>query len=177
MAPIVAILLKAGLSYAAAAAATKGVDYLKEKTGVDLSSVKEELTPDEHLKISQAQEDNFEEWSSLQIRAMEHEEKLETIAASDRDSARKMQETALKSDSEFAKHFVYIFISAWSIFSMAFIILISTTKVDENSIRFVDTILGWVIGTAMGSIFAFLLGTTVRNSKKDDTINELVKGK
>ena len=48
--------------------------------------------------------------------------------------------------------------------------------VDQQNLRMVDTILGFVLGTAIASIFNWLYGTTVRSATKDDTIKQLVSG-
>ena len=38
-----------------------------------------------------------------------------------------------------------------------------------------DTILGFLIGTAIAGIFNFFLGTTFRSQKKDETISTLAR--
>ena len=95
----------------------------------------------------------------------------------DVDSARRMQMEALKQDDLFAKRFVYWFSIAWSLFAMVF--LLSTTFMDipEKNIRTVDTVLGFLLGTAISSIFSYFLGTSYTSRRKDDTISQLSANK
>jgi hypothetical protein len=98
---------------------------------------------------------------------------IEKAYLADTDSARKMQMEALKQDDLFAKRFVYWFSIAWSLFAMVF--LLSTTFMDipEKNVRTVDTVLGFLLGTAISSIFSYFLGTSYSSRSKDVTINKL----
>lgn len=102
---------------------------------------------------------------------------IEKAYLADVDSARKMQMEALKQDDLFAKRFVYWFSIAWSLFAMVF--LLSTTFMDipEKNIRTVDTVLGFLLGTAISSIFSYFLGTSYTSRRKDDTISQLSANK
>ena len=91
----------------------------------------------------------------------------------DTDSARKMQIAALQQDDRFSKRFIYVFAIAWSLFAMVFFCLVTFATIPEKNVRLADTIIGFLIGTAIASIFNFFLGTTFRSQKKDDTINQL----
>ena len=98
---------------------------------------------------------------------------IEKAYLADTDSARRMQMEALKQDDLFAKRFVYWFSIAWSLFAMVF--LLSTTFMDipEKNVRTVDTVLGFLLGTAISSIFSYFLGTSYSSRSKDVTINKL----
>ena len=98
---------------------------------------------------------------------------IEKAYLADVDSARRMQMEALKQEDLFAKRFVYWFSIAWSLFAMVF--LLSTTFMDipEKNIRTVDTVLGFLLGTAISSIFSYFLGTSYTSRRKDDTISKL----
>lgn len=102
---------------------------------------------------------------------------IEKAYLADVDSARRMQMEALKQDDLFAKRFVYWFSIAWSLFAMVF--LLSTTFMDipEKNIRTVDTVLGFLLGTAISSIFSYFLGTSYTSRRKDDTISQLSANK
>lgn len=100
---------------------------------------------------------------------LKHEEAL----LADRDSARKMQIAALGQDDLFSKRFIYVFAAGWSIFAMVFFCLVTFAEIPETNVRIADTILGFLIGTAIASIFNFFLGTTHRSQKKDDAIQAL----
>ena len=86
-----------------------------------------------------------------------------------------MQASALQQDDLFAKRFIYWFAIGWSVFSMAFFLAITFVDIPKGNIRVVDTILGFLLGTAIASIFNFFLGTTVRSGQKDRTIQSLVQ--
>lgn len=95
----------------------------------------------------------------------------------DRQDARRMQGAALRQDDLFSKRFVYFFATAWSIFAMAFMLVVTLCDIPEQNHRMVDTILGFLLGTAIAGIFNFFLGTTYRSQKKDDTISTLARNK
>lgn len=99
----------------------------------------------------------------------------EEIYLKDAQSAREMQAAALGQDDLFSKRFIYWFAIGWSVFSMVFFCLVTFTVVPEKNVRIADTILGFLIGTAIASIFNFFLGTTYRSQKKDETISNLAQ--
>lgn len=93
----------------------------------------------------------------------------------DTQDARHMQVAALQQDDQFAKRFVYWFAIGWSLFAMGFFLAITFAEIPKANIRVVDTILGFLLGTAIASIFNFFLGTTVRSGQKDNTISVLAR--
>lgn len=113
--------------------------------------------------------------AEIEMRRIEGD--IEKAYLADVDSARKMQVAALQQDDLFAKRFVYWFSIAWSLFAMVF--LLSTTFMDipEKNIRTVDTVLGFLLGTAISSIFSYFLGTSYTSRRKDDTISQLSANK
>ena len=95
----------------------------------------------------------------------------------DTQDARHMQVAALQQDDLFAKRFIYWFAIGWSLFAMGFMVVVTLCVIPEQNLRMVDTILGFLLGTAIAGIFNFFLGTTYRSQKKDDTISNLTKAK
>ena len=91
----------------------------------------------------------------------------------DRDGARAMQIVALQQDDWFAKNFLYIFTSVWSIFAMAYFSFVTFGTVPEGGVRMADTILGVLIGTVLTGFFNFFFGSS--KSSKDKT-DALMKG-
>jgi hypothetical protein len=91
----------------------------------------------------------------------------------DRDGARAMQIVALQQDDWFAKNFIYIFTSVWSIFAMAYFAFVTFGTVPEGGVRMADTILGVLIGTVLTGFFNFFFGSS--KSSKDKT-DALMKG-
>ena len=95
---------------------------------------------------------------------------VERAYLKDTDSARQVQIAALQQNDIFAKRFVYWFAIAWSLFAMAFFIAITYAPIPERNVRIADTILGFLIGTAIAQIFNFFLGTSLQSRNKDNTI-------
>lgn len=89
--------------------------------------------------------------------------------------ARSLQKTAIGSTDKFVRRFVYYFIIAWSLFSMAFLIAVTFFPIPAESIRFADTILGFLLGTGIASVFNFMVGSTRGSEKKNETISDLAK--
>ena len=98
---------------------------------------------------------------------------IEKAYLADTDSARRMQMEALKQDDLFAKRFVYWFSIAWSLFAMVFLLSSTFMDIPEKNIRTVDTVLGFLLGTAISSIFSYFLGTSYTSRRKDETISQL----
>jgi hypothetical protein len=91
----------------------------------------------------------------------------------DRDGARAMQIVALQQDDWFAKNFLYVFTSVWSVFAMAYFTFVTFGTVPEGGVRMADTILGVLIGTVLTGFFNFFFGSS--KSSKDKT-EALMKG-
>jgi hypothetical protein len=86
----------------------------------------------------------------------------------DRKDARAMATVALKSDDPFVRRFTYYFIAAWSVFAMVYIPAMTFCDIPEKNVRFADTILGFLLGTIVASMFAFLLGSSFGSRQKDN---------
>lgn len=106
-------------------------------------------------------------------RVMAQQAELDRLAYGDTANARHMQEVALMQDDLFSKRFVYYLASFWSVFTCAYIFVISLIDVPEKSVRFVDTILGFLLGTVVATIIQFFLGSSI-GSKAKDTLAEIL---
>ncbi len=106
-------------------------------------------------------------------RVMERQTELDKMAYGDTASARHMQEVALQQDDLFSKRFVYYLASGWSVFTCIYILIVSVMKIPDNSVRFVDTVLGFLLGTVVATIIQFFLGSSI-GSKSKDTLAELL---
>ena len=156
IAGIVSSLISNNLPGVAQGVVDKGIDYVEEKLGMKL---KPDMSPEEIQKVSEA--------------AMKHEEFLISEGYKDVADARDMQKEALKQEDVWSKRFIYIFAGIWSIFSMVFIFAITFGNVPQESIRFADTILGFLLGTIIATIIQFFFGSSVTSRKRTD---ELVHG-
>lgn len=92
---------------------------------------------------------------------------LEKAYLVDRQDARGMQEVALGQNDLFSKRYVYYFMSAWSLFSMIYITLVTffppSTEAGKSNAA---TVLGFLLGTAVATMFAFLMGSTDGGKEK-----------
>jgi len=156
LAGILSSLISGGLPSVAKAVVERGQSYVEEKLGV---SLKPDMSPEEIQKVSEA--------------AMKHEEFIISEGYKDIADARDMQKEALKQDDVWSKRFIYIFAGIWSLFAMVFIFAITFGQVSETSIRFADTILGFLLGTVIATILQFFFGSSVTSRKRTD---ELVDG-
>lgn len=153
IAGIVAQLVSNNLPKVAQAVVDKGVSYVEEKLGVP-------LTP----SMSK------EEIERIRVESQKHDEFNAKLAFENTQGARAMQVAALSQSDVFSKRFVYYFISAWSLASMIFIAMAAFTNIPETNMRTVDTVLGFILGTAVTSMFNFLLGSTITSRQKNDLL-------
>ena len=73
------------------------------------------------------------------------------------------------------KNFVYLFISVWSLFAISYIVAVTFLEIPKENQRFADTILGFLLATALGGMFQYLLGTTPQSKAKDSAIKALAE--
>jgi hypothetical protein len=130
----------------------KGVDYVQDKMGI-------QLKPE-----GEATKEDYAKWSA---EAAKHEEFMAEIDLKNMQGARDMQLKAMDSDDPLVRRFVYYFVTFWSILSAAYIGCITFGEIPEDNIRFADTILGFVLGTMVASMFQFLLGSSLGSRNKD----------
>lgn len=90
-------------------------------------------------------------------------------------SARELQKVALEQNDTFSKRFLYYFIIGWSLFSMAFLVGVTFFPIPAESVRFADTILGFLLGTAIASVFSFMVGSSKGSRNKDEAIVNISK--
>ncbi len=153
VASIVSGLISNGLPKIADAVLEKGVDYVEQKLGVTLK-------PEDEMKP--------EDVKYLRERAMRHAEFMVEQEVKDKANARDMAKAAMASNDWFVRRFTYFFITAWSIFAMVYIPYITFGTIPVENTRFADTILGFMLGTVMASMFNFLLGSSFGSRKKDE---------
>lgn len=153
IASIVSGLIANGLPKVADAVIDKGVDYVEEKLGI-------ELKPE-----GQATQADYDRIAS---EANRHEEFLVELELKNVQNARAMQEKAMDSEDPLVRRFVYFFIGFWSLLSSFYIGFITFGSIPQENLRFADTILGFVLGTMVSSMFQFLLGSSIGSRRKDE---------
>lgn len=152
---IISSLVASNLPRVAQAVADKGLEYVEDKLGLKLEPT---MTP--------------EKVAEVQLAAQKHEEFKIEQAYKDTADARDMQKVALQQSDVFSKRFVYYLAIFWSVFTAAFITAITFAGIPPESVRFADTILGFLLGTIVATIMNFFFGSS--QSSKDKT-QELVK--
>lgn len=153
VASIVSNLISNGMHKVADAVIEKGVDAVQDKLGIELKP-EGQATPEYNDK--------------LKAEAMKHEEFMAELDEKSRQRATDMQLQAMKSDDPLVRRFVYIFIGWWSVFATIYIPVITFLDIPEGNERFADTILGFLLGTMVASMFNFLLGSSQGSRMKDD---------
>lgn len=152
VASIVSNLISNGLPKVADAVMDKGVEAVEAKLGMKLKP-EGEATPEDNAKLKEA--------------AMKHEEFMAEIDLKNMQGARDMQLKAMESDDPLVRRFVYYFIGFWSVLAAVYIGFITFGYIPPDNIRFADTILGFVLGTMVASMFQFLLGSSIGSRNKD----------
>jgi len=156
MIPLVGMLASAGLDLVSKFIDTgkdKAIDVIKEKTGIDLS--KKEPTKQDIQKLKEFQEKERD----FILKQLE-------IFAKDRANARHMQEVALTQDGWFAKNFIYLFAFFWSVVAGVFIFMAMTYDIPQQNQRYVDTIIGFLMGTIISGIITFFYGSSLGSKEK-----------
>jgi len=110
--------------------------------------------------------------AEIQMAAMKHAEFMAEIDLKNTQDARDMQEKAMENADPWVRRFVYILAAFWSAFAVSYIVLITVVDIPEKNIRFVDTVLGFILGTVVATILNFFFGSS--QSSKDKT-KELMK--
>jgi hypothetical protein len=152
IASIVSGLIQNNMHKVADAVIDKGVDYVQDKMGI-------QLKPE-----GEATKEDYAKWSA---EAAKHEEFMAEIDLKNMQGARDMQLKAMDSDDPLVRRFVYYFVSFWSVLSATYIGCITFVDIPDENIRFADTILGFVLGTMVASMFQFLLGSSLGSRSKD----------
>ncbi len=171
--PLIQSLMSSGLDILASAVANKGKEYVEEKLGVTLEPV---ISPEKAMELKELE---FRHEELLQQMALEGRKlDLEELKAglADLSDSRGMQKAALAQDDLFSKRFIYWFAMAWCGFAAVYIMAITLMTIPKDSVRFADTILGFLLGTVVSQIIAFFFGSSLRSSNKDRVIEALSRG-
>ena len=89
------------------------------------------------------------------------------LAQENTKDARAMQVAALQQSDIFSKRFVAYLSAFWSIMAVTYIGFVTFTAIPESNVRFVDTILGFLLGTVVATVLNFWLGSSAGSRAKD----------
>lgn len=174
MIPIVAALVNAGLGILGTAVASKGKEFIQDKLNVDITK----MLGSEEGKIQLAQLEMQHEQALQEFAIQRKEQELEEvkIEQANTSDARDMQKVALSQSDTFSKRFLYYFSWFWSAASLLYIFLITFLTIPDNSVRFADTILGFLLGTIIATILNFFYGSSKSSKDKDESLSDAIKG-
>jgi hypothetical protein len=161
-----------GLIAMAASKITEALGYSVEATPDAISEAVGRATPEQQARLKEL--DNQFKIEMIRL-GYDHIEKLMAHEVDNVKDARAMQVAALQQDSWFAKNYVYILASFWSVVSILYVFLITFSTIPQESVRFADTILGFILGTVISTIINFFMGSAISSKNKDETISSLVK--
>lgn len=171
---LLAPLLSSGLNLIGNAVLAKGKDWVKEKTGVDVD--KASLSQEELNKLQQYEMDHEEELLKIKLEDNKISAELEKAYIADVQNARGMNIEAIKSDDPFVRRFIYYLAIFWSLASATYIGFITFGYIPKENMRFADTILGFLLGTAIASILNFFYGSSKGSHDKTEALaKELAK--
>ena len=153
IASIVSGLIQNNMHKVADAVMDKGVDYVEQKMGI-------KLKPE-----GEATKEDYEKWNA---EAAKHEEFMAELDEKSRQRATDMQLTAMKSEDWLVRRFVYLFAAFWAVMACTYIGFITFAEIPEKNLRFVDTILGVVIGGVITTLLSFFYGSSQGSRAKDD---------
>ena len=174
--PIVSMLAGKGLDLLTntlSSASDKGVDkikdFIEEKTGLDITSEDQvsQMSAEQIVELQRLtfEEKKFFEDVALKYKQMEYE---------DRKDARDMQKEAIKQTDLFTKRFNSIFASAITTLAFAYCFCVTFITIPERNVRIADTILGFLLGTAVAAIINFYFGSSGGSKEKDEQIAALI---
>lgn len=145
--------------------AEKVLSVARTVTGID--------APEFAVEAIQA---NPEKAAEFQLAMADKKLEFERLYLSDVQNARAMQVAALGQEDVFSKRFVYYFAAAWSLFTMCYLVGVTfAPALSESGKANSATVLGFLMGTVVASIFAWLFGSTKGSKEKDQTISALSK--
>lgn len=167
MAPLIGIALQLAAKFAPDALRHFGADEtatsVAEKVVEIAQAVSGTDTPTAALDVLSKLPEHAAEF---RMALLDADSELERLATADRADARKLQGIALQQDDLFSKRFVYYFAAAWSLFTMFYITAITFWPPGESGQAIANTVLGFLLGTAVASIFAYFYGSTKGSAEK-----------
>lgn len=173
MLPIVSALVNAGLGILGSAVATKGKEFIQDKLNVDITKLLQ--SEEGKIQLAQIELQHQEILQKFAIDRKNQEIEENKLVQANTSDARDLQKVALIQSDVFSKRFLYYFSWFWSGAAIIYIFLITFINIPETSIRFADTILGFLLGTVIAQIFNFFYGSSKSSKDKDAKISQLIK--
>lgn len=165
--PVLADLIPDAIGYFAGDKAEKAADDLlgiaSKVTGKNKDEALEAIKADPQTALK------------FKIAVMEDKYRLDQMFLDDKKDARSLQKEALKQDDTFSKRFVYYFAIGWSLFAAIYMTGITFLEVSNQQQGYANTILGFLLGTAVSAIFQFFYGSSKGSKDKTDIQSGIFK--
>ena len=166
IAGLVSMLADKGLDLISSAidgGADKAKEYIEDKTGIKLDK---NLTDEQVAELKKFEMTNKVELEKLALANKQEDnrasEAVQKIQADEYGNARNMQIENLRQDDKFSKRFVYYFAIFWSAFAVIYLTGITFAEIHKENIRFADTIVGFLLGTIIATMFGFFYGNSIK---------------
>ena len=166
IAGLVSMLADKGLDLISSAidgGADKAKQYIEDKTGIKLDK---NLTDEQVAELKKFEMTNQLELEKLALANKQEDnrasEAVQKIQADEYGNARNMQIENLRQDDKFSKRFVYYFAIFWSTFAVIYLTGITFAEIPKENIRFADTIVGFLLGTIIATMFGFFYGNSIK---------------
>ena len=166
VASIVSMLADKGLNLISSAidgGADKAKEYIEDKTGIKLDK---NLTDEQVAELKKFEMTNKIELEKLALANKQEDnrasEATQKIQADEYGNARNMQIENLRQEDKFSKRFVYYFALFWSLFAVIYLTGITFIEIPKENIRFADTIVGFLLGTIIATMFGFFYGNSIK---------------
>ena len=166
IAGLVSMLADKGLDLISSAidgGADKAKEYIEDKTGIKLDK---NLTDEQVAELKKFEMTNKLELEKLALANKQEDnrasEAVQKIQADEYGNARNMQIENLRQDDKFSKRFVYYFAIFWSAFAVIYLTGITFAEIPKENIRFADTIVGFLLGTIIATMFGFFYGNSIK---------------
>lgn len=172
MPPFLLPLISKGLSLLGNAALVKGKEWIKEKTGVDVS--KASLSDEDITKLKEYELTHAIQLEQIKLENNKLDLALEEMFLKDKQGARVMQGIALNQDDIFSKRFIYYYATFLSMLTFAYVFIITFMDIPDNNVRFADTTLGFLLGSILSPIVGFMYGSSKSSQAKDELLTAVV---
>lgn len=157
---LIGSLLSNNLPQVAQAVVNKGLGYVEDKLGIKIDPTGDgNLTPDQI--------------TSIRLAAIKHEEFQVEQDNKNTADARDLQKVALQQADILSKQFVYYLATFWSLFSAAYIYLITFYSIPATSVRYSDTILGFLLGTVVSLVLNYFFGSSSGSAAKTQQLMQV----
>jgi len=100
-------------------------------------------------------------------------EREKALLADTRD-ARGLQKASLQQDDKFAKRFIYYYAAIVTAVSFIYFFMVTFGTVPDANKHFADIILGFMLGTLIGTIIVYFYGSSTGSVKKNETMERIL---